>query len=62
MHFPFSLPFLVDDIWLLPVPGCVSLRVHSVAPQSDSGPFTTPHVAMLWPQVKFTHRCQVCKI
>lgn len=43
--------FLADDIWLLPLSGHLSLRVYSASPQSDSGPFTTPHVALLWPQV-----------
>ena len=45
------LLFPVDDIWLLPLFGCLSLCVHPAAPQSDSGPFTTFHVALLWPQV-----------
>lgn len=43
--------FLADDVWLLPLSGHLSLCVHSASPQSDSGPFTTPHVALLWSQV-----------
>lgn len=42
----------VDDFWLLPVLGCFSVRVHAIAPQSNSGPSTAPHTAMLRPQVK----------
>lgn len=46
---------VADDIWLLPLSGCLSVRVHPVAPEGDSGAFTAPYVAMLWPRVSFTH-------
>lgn len=45
---------LVDDIRLLPLSGCLPLCVHLAAPQGDSGSFTAPHVALLWPRVKYT--------
>lgn len=49
---------LVDDIRLLPLSGCLSVCVHPAAPQGDSGPFTPPHVALLWPQVMYVLRKQ----
>lgn len=55
--FFFSI-FLADDVWLLPLSGYLSLCVHSASPKSDSGAFTTPHVALLWPQVNLICPCQ----
>lgn len=43
---------LVDDIRLLPLSGCLSLRLHTAAPQGAAGPITAPYIAMLWSRVR----------
>lgn len=42
---------VADDFWLLPLFGHLSLRVHSVALESDPCSASALHCAMLWPQV-----------
>lgn len=56
--FFFPSISLADDVWLLPLSGHLSLCVHTASPQSDSGPVTPTHVALLWPQVNLI--VQVC--
>lgn len=47
-----SLSILVaDDLRLLPVSGCVPLRVHTVTPQSAAGAHQAANAAMLRTQV-----------
>ncbi|XP_070994147.1 transmembrane anterior posterior transformation protein 1 homolog isoform X4 [Oncorhynchus clarkii lewisi] len=40
-----------DDLWLLPVSGCLPLRVHAASPPGAAGPATPPHPALLQPRV-----------
>lgn len=49
----FSLA--ADDVWLLPVPGCISLRVHFAAPPNTAGLLEIADHTLLWPQVTCVH-------
>lgn len=46
--------FLAYDLWVFPVSGCVSVRIHTAASQSAPGPDQTADTALLWPQVTHT--------
>lgn len=54
-HDCISIDPVADDLWLLPVSGCVSLRVHTVTPQSAAGTHQAADTAVLRTQVTHTH-------
>ena len=46
------MTFPADDLWLIPVHGCLPVRLHPVAPQGVSGRAPSPHPSMLGVQVR----------
>lgn len=44
--------FPADDLWLLPVCGCLPVRLHPAASPGAAGRAPPPHPAVLWLQVR----------
>ncbi|XP_041652858.1 transmembrane anterior posterior transformation protein 1 homolog isoform X3 [Cheilinus undulatus] len=54
-----------DDLWPLPVCGCLPVCLHSAAPQGAAGRAPPPHTAMLWFQgthMPLLQTKQVCSL
>lgn len=49
------ITLVADDLRLLSVSGCISIRVHTVTPQSAAGTHQAANAAMLRTQVTHTH-------